>query len=332
MGKTRTAEPLRNSLGMFKMCLMMLKCAFLDLQDRVEHVLDLVGLEGFRDHYPRELSGGMQQRVALCRLLLTDPHLMLMDEPFGSLDEFTRERLNLEPEESELTTMEELEGETIGITEFEGGEVPIVRSLLAQSGIDPDEGVEYLEVGRQAPKVSLALDRGDIVAFTGGVPEIAAMETTGELSFRSLAEELLGELPAEGLVASAELQDDTDILVSLGRATAKGQLVAYTNFDGAVCVLAEAIPQHFSDMEAGRAGLDGSLPFTTAPENADGTYTFGSLDEEGWNSYVDINQEAGVIEEDIDMGQYVISGLHEDISDFDQAAVQKEANALATDC
>lgn len=67
---------------------------FADMRSEIAQALDLVGMPGFENAYPRELSGGMKMRVSIARAMITRPRLILMDEPFAALDEITRHRLN----------------------------------------------------------------------------------------------------------------------------------------------------------------------------------------------------------------------------------------------
>jgi NitT/TauT family transport system ATP-binding protein len=73
-------------------------------RERIDRLLARVGLKGFESKYPRELSGGMQQRASIVRSLSVDPSLLLMDEPFGALDAFTRDEMNLLLQEIWLET------------------------------------------------------------------------------------------------------------------------------------------------------------------------------------------------------------------------------------
>ena len=97
---------------------------------RAIQLIQMAKLEGFEKKYPWELSGGMQQRVAICRALINQPRLLLMDEPFGALDALTRESMNVELESIWLSTQQTILLITHSISEavFLGTRVAVMSS------------------------------------------------------------------------------------------------------------------------------------------------------------------------------------------------------------
>jgi NitT/TauT family transport system ATP-binding protein len=141
-----------------------------DWDTRIAEVLDLVGLRGFEDHYPRELSGGMQQRVALCRLLVSDPQLMLLDEPFGALDEFTREHLN-----TELARISEHENKTTVFVTHNIGEAIFLSDRVAVMGVKPGRILEIVDVPIERPRIPSVRTSAEYTTVTNQIRDILGL-------------------------------------------------------------------------------------------------------------------------------------------------------------
>jgi NitT/TauT family transport system ATP-binding protein len=128
-------------------------------RQRAHELLELVGLGGFEKRMPHELSGGMQQRVALCRALVTDPHALLMDEPFSALDALTREELSVELQRIHMNT-----GATIIFVTHSIDEAVLLADRVVVLSPRPGRVREILDVKIPRPRTLGRTEHSDEVA------------------------------------------------------------------------------------------------------------------------------------------------------------------------
>lgn len=114
---------------------------------KARSLLDLMGLVGIDQRFPWALSGGQRQRVAICRALIQDPSLLLMDEPFGALDAMTRDELNLELQRLWLATQKTVIFITHGISE-----AVFLSDRVVVMGINPGHVVEVIDIDLPRPR------------------------------------------------------------------------------------------------------------------------------------------------------------------------------------
>jgi NitT/TauT family transport system ATP-binding protein len=134
-------------------------CDCVDCEARVRELIDLVGLDGFEDAYPKELSGGMKQRVGIARALAPDPEILLMDEPFGSVDARTRDRLHAELLDIWMQT-----GQTVVFVTHDIDEAVTLADRVIVMDADPGTVQSTFSIDLEHPRERTARDFVDRVA------------------------------------------------------------------------------------------------------------------------------------------------------------------------
>jgi NitT/TauT family transport system ATP-binding protein len=132
--------------------------------DRTREMLELVALTDFARHYPYQLSGGMQQRVAIARALAFSPSLLLMDEPFGALDEMTRERMN-----SEVLSIWARTGITVVFVTHSIPEAVFLSSRVAVMSARPGRITRVVDVDLPRPR---GLETRESPSYFGFITEV----------------------------------------------------------------------------------------------------------------------------------------------------------------
>ena len=118
-------------------------------EEKARQLLELTGLSKFAGHYPAELSGGMRQRVAICRALILDPDILLMDEPFSALDALTRDEMSLE-----LQRIWGLSGKTVVFVTHSIREAVFLSDRVVVMGIAPGRITEEFRIDLERPRTA----------------------------------------------------------------------------------------------------------------------------------------------------------------------------------
>ncbi len=137
------------------------------LRPKALDILARFGLESFADRHPWELSGGMRQRASICRALLTDPTLLLMDEPFGALDAMTRDDLNIE-----LARLWQETRKTVMFITHSIAEAVFLSDRIVVMSRNPGQVVEVIDIDLPRPRSLSVRETARFSAYTKGIRHV----------------------------------------------------------------------------------------------------------------------------------------------------------------
>jgi NitT/TauT family transport system substrate-binding protein len=229
-------------------------------------------------------------------------------------------------EDSPIQSVADLEGKTLGITDAGGGEVPLVRSVLAAEGLGYDEDVKIQVVGPGGALAVNSLKDGKVDAFAGAINDFAGLEAKG-LKLRSILPDDFETQPGDSLMVRTETYEDQakmDQAVGMMRAINKGMYFGSLNEDAGLCTMKEFLPEEHEDPAFARLYYQRAVELMTPedPEN------WGEILFPNWEFIMDLLVEAGGeegLEEPVDLEQYLTNEFVEQYNDWDRSEVEQDA-------
>lgn len=220
------------------------------------------------------------------------------------------------PAASEVNDISELKGKVIGVSDLGGGEVPMVRSILASAGLDPDKDVTIRAIGTEATSILAGFENGSVDAYSGGAHDLISVYAKGFES-KSLIPEEYKSLPSTAIVANGKtVKENPEMVEKISRAVAKATDFSINNHDQAVELMKKAVPEQYMDEELGKLFLDTFIKLSTPIEPEKG---YGYIYEDSWNILVDQFSvgDNPVVKNEIDLSNYLDSSFLEKANEFE---------------
>lgn len=213
------------------------------------------------------------------------------------------------PADSDIQTPSDLAGRKVGISEFSGGEVPVVRGIISAAGLEPETDVELVPIGEGTALAVRALQEGQVDAFGGSVNDIVAVEVQG-IDLRTLDPGDLSGVPALPLVATQSYIDaNPQAVEGFLRAVARGADFGQTNPEETLEILMEQSPEQFVD-ETGERIFELVLDLWNPPEGT----LYHEQSVESWEYFFDII--AVELPEGTDLSQVIVDDFVAAANDF----------------
>ena len=230
------------------------------------------------------------------------------------------------PEDSDIQSVEDLEGKTIGHAQAGGGELAVVNAALKDAGIDPVSGVTLIPIGEGEATTLDAIESGKVDAYSSSKNDGFSLEVSG-LKLREITPEKFLGFPGRGIVTTPEgLEENRDEIIAVARGVAKGTLFCENNEEACQEFLQEALPEQWAGAEEGKPS-QGSLQYaeavrtSTVPEDEQ----FGRHYADEYEAFKDTVASTSEEFQDFDVEDFIKDDLLEEINDFDRDEIIAEA-------